>query len=174
MPTLSALRKHEDFANNSKCHSFYLRQRTLVVAKTISYLLGCKRRLMEEGLSRGSSAESNSNNNMLVCKGTSIRQSLNHQSSFSGKCQGSAVSCYGTGWSKAWLNTKKRVCRSPRFCPVAGPELWLLQVSVAPWQCSPRGAQGGSGDTQIPVTCWTLSQVLPAILNGDATPLKVT
>ena len=111
--------KYKAFTNSTKRCSFYLRQRTPVVAKTIPYiLLGCKRGLMEQRSSRGSSAESSNNNKkMLVCKDTPRRQPINHQSSFGGKGQGSAVSCYRMGWSKAWLNTKKARLPLPSVLP---------------------------------------------------------
>lgn len=42
-------------------------------------------------------------------------------------------------------------------------------LSCSLWQCSPRGTEGVSGNSQIPGVRWTRSKVLPTLLNGNAT-----
>lgn len=81
----------------------------------------------------------------MVRKDTPRRQSINHQSSFVGKCHGSAVSCYRVSWSKAWLNTKKAFAA---FLSSAWSQAWscpLLQVSIA---LSGSAAQEAHGEFQ--------------------------
>lgn len=116
--------KYKAFTNSTKHCSFYLRQRTPVIAKTISYiLLGCKRGLMDKRSSKGSSAKSsnnnndnnndNNNNNMLVCKDIPRRQPINHQSSSGGNCQGSA----GQAEAKPDWTPKKKGLPLPSVLP---------------------------------------------------------
>lgn len=63
--------KYKLFTNSTKGWRFSLRQKTLAAAKTICYIpLACKRGLMEERSSKGSSAESSNKNKMLICKDT--------------------------------------------------------------------------------------------------------